>query len=278
MTSRLVAADCCSGHGATEPRSSPVRSPDATGSTRALVRDDWSAVAAEREVRSRPSGRSPSGSRMGVVARGDHRRHPCGRRRRVRARVRHRSSCATAALARRGGHSSLDPFVALTAAVAADPGIRVLTNLSVLGYRHPLVLAKSAATLDRISGGRLTLGVGVGYLAAEFDALGVSFDERNDRFDHALDVLDAVARAGGRDHRGRWPDLGRASRSATGPAADPDLDWWQCRTDSSASRRTGAGVDADAESGCVRKDHEIAGPRRSRGPLPLHRRPASSGR
>ena len=52
-----------------------------------------------------------------------------------------------------GGHSSLDPFVALTAAVAADPDIRVLTNLSVLGYRHPLVLAKSAATLDRISGG-----------------------------------------------------------------------------------------------------------------------------
>ena len=96
-----------------------------------------------------------------------------------------------------GGHSSLDPFVALTAAVAADPGIRVLTNLSVLGYRHPLVLAKSAATLDRLSGGRLTLGVGVGYLAAEFDALGVSFDERNDRFDHALDVLDAVWRGEG---------------------------------------------------------------------------------
>ena len=96
-----------------------------------------------------------------------------------------------------GGHSSFDPFVALTAVIAADPGIRVLTNLSVLGYRHPLVLAKSAATLDRLSGGRLTLGVGVGYLAAEFDALGVSFDERNDRFDHALDVLDAVWRGQG---------------------------------------------------------------------------------
>ncbi|MEM8708151.1 MAG: TIGR03619 family F420-dependent LLM class oxidoreductase [Actinomycetota bacterium] len=91
-----------------------------------------------------------------------------------------------------GGHSSLDPFVALTAAAAADPHIRLLTNLSVLGYRHPLVLAKTAATLDRVSGGRLTLGVGVGYLAAEFDALGVPFEERNDRFDEALDVLDAI--------------------------------------------------------------------------------------
>ena len=56
-----------------------------------------------------------------------------------------------------GGHSSLDPFVALTAAVAADPGIRVLTNLSVLGYRHPLVLAKSAATaaVNATNGSRL---------------------------------------------------------------------------------------------------------------------------
>ncbi|MEO0493317.1 MAG: TIGR03619 family F420-dependent LLM class oxidoreductase [Actinomycetota bacterium] len=96
-----------------------------------------------------------------------------------------------------GGHSSLDPFVALTAAAAADPDIRLLTNLSVLAYRHPLVLAKSAASLDRLSGGRLTLGVGVGYLAAEFDALGVPFDERNDRFDRALDVLDAIWRGDG---------------------------------------------------------------------------------
>lgn len=96
-----------------------------------------------------------------------------------------------------GGHSSLDPFVALTAAATADPHIRLLTNLSVLGYRHPLVLAKTAATLDRLSGGRLTLGVGVGYLAAEFDALGVPFDERNDRFDTALDVLDAIWRGEG---------------------------------------------------------------------------------
>ena len=156
-----------------------------------------------------------------------------------------------------GGHSSLDPFVALTAAVAADPGIRVLTNLSVLGYRHPLVLAKSAATLDRLSGGRLTLGVGVGYLAAEFDALGVSFDERNDRFDHALDVLDAVWRGtASRSLRAMagpqsfFPIHHRfSSRSRSGLAAMPDGPV----SESPNGRRGGC----RCQSGCVREDHEI---------------------
>jgi probable F420-dependent oxidoreductase len=92
-------------------------------------------------------------------------------------------------LAEGGGHQTLDPFVALGAAAAVTERITLLTYLSVLPYRNPLLLAKSAATVDLISGGRFVLGVGTGYLKTEFFALGVDFEERNALFDEALDVL-----------------------------------------------------------------------------------------
>ncbi|SEP20084.1 TIGR03619 family F420-dependent LLM class oxidoreductase [Trujillonella endophytica] len=87
------------------------------------------------------------------------------------------------------GHDSVDPFLALTVAATATAGLRLLTFLAVLPYRNPFLLAKTTATLDRLSGGRLTLGVGTGYLEGEFAALGVDFGERNALFDEALEVL-----------------------------------------------------------------------------------------
>jgi probable F420-dependent oxidoreductase len=86
-----------------------------------------------------------------------------------------------------GGHDALDPFVALAFAACSSPRLRLLTNLTVLPYRNPFLLAKTVATLDRLSGGRVTLGVGTGYLEPEFAALGVDFAERNARFDEVLD-------------------------------------------------------------------------------------------
>ncbi|SEF56311.1 probable F420-dependent oxidoreductase, Rv2161c family [Thermomonospora echinospora] len=88
-----------------------------------------------------------------------------------------------------GGHQTLDPFVALGYAAAATERIRLLTYLAVAPYRNPFLLAKAAATLDRLSGGRMTLGLGTGYQKSEFYALGVDMDERNALFDEALDVL-----------------------------------------------------------------------------------------
>ncbi|MBB5915577.1 putative F420-dependent oxidoreductase [Nocardia transvalensis] len=88
-----------------------------------------------------------------------------------------------------GGHQTLDPFVALAFAAAATERLRVLTYLSVAPYRNPMLLAKAAATLDTLSGGRVTLGLGAGYQKSEFHALGVDFDERNALFDEALEVL-----------------------------------------------------------------------------------------
>ena len=92
-------------------------------------------------------------------------------------------------LAEGGGHQTLDPFVALGAAAAVTNRIKLLTYLAVVPYRNPLLLAKAAASVDLISNGRFILGVGTGYLKGEFFALGVDFDERNELFDEALEVM-----------------------------------------------------------------------------------------
>ena len=91
-----------------------------------------------------------------------------------------------------GGHHALDPFVALGAAAAATTRLRVLTNLCVVPYRNPYLLAKAAATLDLVSDGRLILGCGAGYLEAEFAALDQAFGDRNERFDAAITAMQAA--------------------------------------------------------------------------------------
>jgi probable F420-dependent oxidoreductase len=88
-----------------------------------------------------------------------------------------------------GGHQTLDPLVALACAAGATERLRLVTYLAVAPYRNPFLLAKAAATLDRLSGGRVTLGLGAGYQKSEFHALGVDFDERNALFDEALEAL-----------------------------------------------------------------------------------------
>jgi probable F420-dependent oxidoreductase len=88
-----------------------------------------------------------------------------------------------------GGHSTLDPFVALGHVAAVTSTLKLLTYLTVLPYRNPMLVAKAATTVDLLSGGRFILGVGTGYLKGEFRALGVDFEERNALFDEALEVL-----------------------------------------------------------------------------------------
>jgi probable F420-dependent oxidoreductase len=87
------------------------------------------------------------------------------------------------------GHQTLDPFVALGFVAAATTRIRLVTTLSIAAYRNPALLAKAAASVDLLSGGRLVLGLGAGYLEAEFAALGADFAERGRLLDEALEVL-----------------------------------------------------------------------------------------
>jgi probable F420-dependent oxidoreductase len=88
-----------------------------------------------------------------------------------------------------GGHDSYDPMLALAYCAAVTSTIRLIPCVSVLPYRNPLLSAKSIATLDVLSGGRLTLIVGAGYLRSEFRALGVEFGERNELLDEAIEVI-----------------------------------------------------------------------------------------
>lgn len=91
-----------------------------------------------------------------------------------------------------GGHDALDPFVALSVVAAVTERIRLIPNILVLPYRNPFIVAKSIASLDALSGGRFTLSTAVGYQKAEYRALGVDFDARNDRFDEAIEVLRGI--------------------------------------------------------------------------------------
>jgi probable F420-dependent oxidoreductase len=94
------------------------------------------------------------------------------------------------------GHDALDPFAALGFVAAFTTRLKVVANVIVLPYRNPFLTAKSAATLQTLSDGRLILGVGAGYQKVEFEALGVPFSQRGALSDEALEVI-RLAWAGG---------------------------------------------------------------------------------
>jgi probable F420-dependent oxidoreductase len=88
-----------------------------------------------------------------------------------------------------GGHHTLDPFVALSFAAAATSRLRLHTNIIVVPYRNPFLIAKSIASLDVLSGGRVIMGLGAGYLEGEFEALGAVFTGRGAVMDEAVEVM-----------------------------------------------------------------------------------------
>ena len=83
----------------------------------------------------------------------------------------------------------LDPMVALGYLAACTRTIRIGTSITVLPMRHPIVTAKQIATADRLSGGRVIFGVGVGWMAEEFALLGEPFHERGVRMDESLRLV-----------------------------------------------------------------------------------------
>ena len=85
-----------------------------------------------------------------------------------------------------------DPLIWLAYIAAATTKIRLGTGVMIVPQRNPLVTAKAVATLDRLSKGRMILGVGSGWLEEEFQALGVPFERRGDRTDEYLRTMRAA--------------------------------------------------------------------------------------
>ena len=89
----------------------------------------------------------------------------------------------------------LAPLAALMAAADATTELRVGSLVFATDYRHPAVLAKEAATVDRLSGGRLEFGLGAGWMASDYEAAGIPLDRpavRIERLEEALEVITAL--------------------------------------------------------------------------------------
>jgi probable F420-dependent oxidoreductase len=95
-----------------------------------------------------------------------------------------------------GGHESLDQTSALAFCAAVTSRVRLMTYLLVLPYHNPFLAAKALSTVDLLSGGRLTVVAGTGYLRSEFLALNVDMSQRNELFDESLEVM-----------RGAWSEV-----------------------------------------------------------------------
>ena len=95
-------------------------------------------------------------------------------------------------LAISGQESFVDPLVAISFLAAVTKKIRFGTGVNILSQSNPLYLAKQVSSIDHLSNGRLTFGVGVGWLEEEFNALGVKFENRGVRADEYIDSMRRV--------------------------------------------------------------------------------------
>jgi len=86
----------------------------------------------------------------------------------------------------------IDPLIALATVAAHTKTVKLATGVNILPQANPLLLAKQAASLDFVSKGRFMLGIGIGWLREEFDAMGTPFERRGARFDDYLKAMRAV--------------------------------------------------------------------------------------
>jgi probable F420-dependent oxidoreductase len=86
----------------------------------------------------------------------------------------------------------VDPLIWLAYVAAAAPTLRLGTCILILPQRNPVVLAKELATLDRLSGGRVELGIGIGWMREEFEAIGVPWARRGARTDEYVAAMRAL--------------------------------------------------------------------------------------
>jgi probable F420-dependent oxidoreductase len=130
----------------------------------------------------------------------------------------------------------LDTVVALTWIAAHTKRLRIASGIIVLPLRNPVLLAKELASVDVISGGRLIIGVGAGWLEPEFKALGVPMERRGEKMDDALRAMRALWTMEQPEHHG------------------PSASFQQCRgIPSSESASYAAGCDRRCNPAAMRR-------------------------
>lgn len=97
-----------------------------------------------------------------------------------------------------------DPLVWLSWVASATKSIRLATGVLILPQRNPVILAKSLASLDHLSGGRMMLGMGVGWVREEAEAVGVAFENRGARANEAIEVMRTLWRESEADFDGEF--------------------------------------------------------------------------
>jgi alkanesulfonate monooxygenase SsuD/methylene tetrahydromethanopterin reductase-like flavin-dependent oxidoreductase (luciferase family) len=111
----------------------------------------------------------------------------------------------------------------LTALAEATRRVEVGTLVACTQFRNPAILAKMAVTLDEISNGRLVLGIGAGWNEPEFDAFGIPFDHRVDRFEEAVQIIQPLLKTGRVDFQGKYYQARNCEIAPRGPRPDGPL-------------------------------------------------------
>lgn len=104
----------------------------------------------------------------------------------------------------RVAYDNLEPLTLLAAAAAVTAKIRLGTSVFLAAVRHPVLVAKTVATLDLLSGGRFTLGIGFGSRPHDFSAVGVPFEGRGSRAEEAVKLIRRLWTEENVTHRGRF--------------------------------------------------------------------------
>ena len=165
-----------------------------------------------------------------------------------------------------------EPFVLYGYLAAVAPKLELVTGIIILPQRQTALVAKQAAEVDILTGGRFRLGVGQGWNTVEYEALGMDWADRRPA-DGGADRAPAAALAGaGAQLRGPLPhDHGRRDQPASGAAADPDLDGRLL-----GARRSSGSRGSPTATSRSRTRSRRAGPRRSSGCVTGGARPAAT--
>ncbi len=112
-----------------------------------------------------------------------------------------------------------EAWTLVSALAAVTTRVELGTLVLCTAFRNPALLAKMAATVDEVSGGRLILGLGAGWHQPEFDAFGIPFDHRVDRFAEALEIIVPLVRQGAVDMQGKYYQASKCELRPRGPRA-----------------------------------------------------------